>query len=113
MMLGETLAKLRLNLNLSQNVVAEKVNMSAVTYNRYEKNQRSPDNATLVLLADFYDVSVDFLLGRSNEIQSTQAIYMTDFEKKLLSATENFTKKEQEKIIEYIQFIDSQRIVSK
>ncbi len=109
MMLGETLIKLRLNLNLSQNAVAEKVNISGVTYNRYENNQRSPDNATLVLLADFYNVSVDFLLGRSEEVRSTPIVYMTDFEKQLIASTEDFKKEDQKKVIEYIQFIKSQR----
>lgn len=112
-MLGETLVKLRLNLSLSQNLVAEKLNVSAATYNRYEKNQRSPDNATLVLLADFYNVSIDFLLGRSDKVYSTQATYMTDFEKQLIESTSNFTKTEQDKVLEYITFISSQKQLNK
>ena len=37
------------------------------TYRRYEKREREPDASTLVQMADFYQVTLDYLVGRSEE----------------------------------------------
>lgn len=37
------------------------------TYRRYEKREREPDASTLVRMADFYQVTLDYLVGRSEE----------------------------------------------
>ena len=37
------------------------------SYRRYEAGEREPDASTLVRMADFYDVTTDYLLGRSDE----------------------------------------------
>lgn len=39
--------------------------MSAMTYQRYEKNLRDPTAPVLVKLADFYGVTLDQLAGRT------------------------------------------------
>lgn len=36
------------------------------TYRRYEKNEREPTASVLVQMANFYDVSLDYLVGRSD-----------------------------------------------
>lgn len=43
---------------------------SAMTYQRYEKGQRELNNGTLVGLANFFNVSTDYLLGLSDEKQT-------------------------------------------
>jgi len=62
--IGENLKALRKSMGLTQQQVADKLNISRVNYTRYETNASSPDFATLVALADFYDVSLDLILGR-------------------------------------------------
>lgn len=109
-MIGEILTKLRKDLKLSQTAVAKKINVSAVNYNRYENNQRSPDNETLVLLADFFDVSIDYLLGRTSEkkyLSETE----NDAETNLIAAhaTKDLTEEEQKKLIEFAEFLKSTR----
>ena len=37
---------------------------SVLSYARYEKGEREPDIATLKTLADYFDVSVDYIIGR-------------------------------------------------
>jgi transcriptional regulator with XRE-family HTH domain len=37
------------------------------TYRRYEKKEREPDASVLVQMADFYNVSLDYLVGRSDK----------------------------------------------
>ena len=62
--IGENLKSLRKSLGLTQQQVADKLNISRVNYTRYETNASNPDFQTLVALADFYDVSLDELFDR-------------------------------------------------
>lgn len=60
------LEELRKNLGLSQNELAEKLNMTQQRISAYEKGKREPDIDTIKQLADFFAVSTDYLLGKSN-----------------------------------------------
>lgn len=51
---------------LTQRAVAEKLGISQPSYIRYENGQSEPTLKNLVKLADLFDVSVDFLLGRED-----------------------------------------------
>lgn len=53
--------------NHTQKRLAELLHVSQATYSRYESGALDIPIQALVLLADFYDVSVDYLLGRSDE----------------------------------------------
>jgi transcriptional regulator with XRE-family HTH domain len=70
-LLKERLKYLRENLGLNQSQVAIKLNLSRVNYNRYEKGGRTPDNETLKRIAEFYNVTTDYLFGL--DTQTTQA----------------------------------------
>ncbi|MCD8040285.1 MAG: helix-turn-helix domain-containing protein [Clostridia bacterium] len=61
--LGRQLKELRRENGLTQKEVAQQLHISAVTYMRYEKEQREPSLQLLADIAAFYDVSVDYLLG--------------------------------------------------
>ena len=62
--IGENLKSLRKSMGLTQQQVADKLNISRVNYTRYETNASNPDFQTLVALADFYDVSLELIFGR-------------------------------------------------
>lgn len=62
--IGENLKSLRKSMGLTQQQVADKLNISRVNYTRYETNASNPDFQTLVAIADFYDVSLDLIFGR-------------------------------------------------
>ena len=64
-MLGERLKELRINLDLNMKQAAEKLGIPYTTYVGYEKNEREPNSETLVKLADFYNCSVDYLIGNT------------------------------------------------
>lgn len=53
--------------NLTQKQFADMINISNSTINRYETGIRVPDYDTLIMFADFFGVSVDYLLGRTEE----------------------------------------------
>ena len=61
--LPERLKALRAKRNISQYTLAEKLNLSRGLIGNYEQGRREPDYSTLMLIADFFDVSVDYILG--------------------------------------------------
>ena len=60
------LKKIRLKMDLKQTEVAAAAGLSLRTDQRYEYGQRQPTADVLVALANFYDVSIDYLVGRTN-----------------------------------------------
>lgn len=65
-MLSIRLRLLREEKKLTQKEMADIFNMSDARYNQYETGKRSPDYDTLKLFADFFDVTTDYLLGRTD-----------------------------------------------
>lgn len=63
---GRLLAKLRKEKGVLQKEVATYLNMTVATVSNYEKGVHLPDLNTLIMLADFFDVSTDFLLQRTD-----------------------------------------------
>lgn len=61
--LGQRLAALRKEKGLSQAQLAKLLNMGQSTIAMYEKDRRRPDAETLRRLAEFFQISVDYLLG--------------------------------------------------
>lgn len=60
------LRDLRLNQGLSQKVIADYLGCSTVVYSRYETGSREPSMDTLMRLADYFNVSIDYLTGKSD-----------------------------------------------
>ena len=61
--LPERLRLLRQEIGLTQETMARAILLPRVTYAHYELGKRTPDLDTILRLADFHHVSVDFLLG--------------------------------------------------
>ena len=61
---GERLRALREDSDLTQREIAAMLNISQNTYSQYETGVIELTASTLIKLADFYGVSVDYLLGR-------------------------------------------------
>jgi transcriptional regulator with XRE-family HTH domain len=63
---SQRLKELREQREWTQEYLGSLVNVSDVTINRYEKDNRKPDQELLRSLADIFDVSIDYLLGRTD-----------------------------------------------
>lgn len=61
------LSSLRADVGLSQKAVADILGVSAPAVTMLEKAKRSPSFEVLCALADYFDVSLDYLVGRSDE----------------------------------------------
>ena len=59
--------QLRISSGLTQQEVADKLGISRSTIGMYETGAREPDYATLETIADFFNVDIDYLLGRTNK----------------------------------------------
>ena len=67
MSFAERLVELRKARGLTQKQVYEGVSMSMLGYQRYEYREREPSFQKLIALADYFDVSLDYLVGRSDD----------------------------------------------
>ncbi|MDI4570464.1 helix-turn-helix domain-containing protein [Bacillus altitudinis] len=61
-MFKDRLIQLRKNKKLTQEQMAEKIGIHRGTYANYERGHRQPDYDTLLKIADFFEVTVDYLL---------------------------------------------------
>lgn len=65
----ERIIQLKTDRDLLQKDIAAAVGLSLRAYQYYEKGQKEPTLSVLVRLADFFDVSLDYLVGRSDDPQ--------------------------------------------
>jgi len=63
---GTELKRLRLQMGLTQEQLGEALNLSKQALSGYENGRRSPSIDTLIKVADFFNVSLDELLGRNS-----------------------------------------------
>ena len=68
--LGEKLKEARENANLSQQDVADKLNVSRQTISKYELNINEPDLETLKEISYLYQVDINYLLGMNTKTYS-------------------------------------------
>lgn len=64
MLLHDILSELRQDSRIKQKDLAQYLNVSVATISHYESGSSLPDVNTLVKLANYYGVSVDYILGR-------------------------------------------------
>ena len=60
----QRLKELRTQRGLTQSQIGELLGVSCVTIARYEAGEREPSNAKLTALANYFGVTVDYLMGR-------------------------------------------------
>ncbi|MBI4855819.1 MAG: helix-turn-helix transcriptional regulator [Acetobacterium woodii] len=65
-MIGFKLRNMREAKNMTQADLSKDIGLSRERYNQYENDRRTPDLDTLLLLAKYFNVSTDYLLGRTD-----------------------------------------------
>ena len=61
------LRELRKEKGLNQTELGDAMGVTLRQYQRYERGEQEPKLAGWIFLADFYDVSLDYLVGRSDQ----------------------------------------------
>ncbi len=69
---AKRLRELRNTVNLTQPKMAEALDLKVGAINRYENNQSEPSCETLYKYANYFDVSLDYIFGRTENPQGTQ-----------------------------------------
>ena len=97
MMIKNNIKKLRLEMGLTQKELGKNIELAESTISLYESGKREPDNATLLTLANFFDVSVDYLLGRTDKPELLAAHTADD--------SHDLTPEQREELEQFKQFI--------
>lgn len=113
-MFGGILKQLRLEKNINQSELGKTLGISPSTVGMYERDQRFPDKEMLNAIADYFEVSVDYLLGRTDERKTGKEKPKLDPSIKTIAAhrlgdVEDLDDEAIEKINEYIEFIRMQQ----
>lgn len=69
----ENLRKLRTEANVTQKQLADAISVSQQSINKYENHNIEPDIRTLILIADFFHTTVDYLIGHKSETPKLSA----------------------------------------
>lgn len=105
--LNQKLKNLRHDAGKLQKEVAKDIKISVQVYCNYENGQRSPSPEMLSKLADYFNVSVDYLLGRDTPENANNK---TDEKIARIDLKFNKLNKEQQEQIEnYVDFLLSQK----
>lgn len=73
-MFPSRLKKLRLEHKMTQEQLGKRINVTKVSISGYENGNRTPDLETLQKIADCFDVTTDYLLGRVDHPNKTENI---------------------------------------
>ncbi|NLD87644.1 MAG: helix-turn-helix transcriptional regulator [Clostridiales bacterium] len=103
-MLKDNLIAARLKKNYTQQQVADHLNMKRQSYGAYERGVSIPDAKTLQILADYFDVSVDYLLRRDNS-EDPPEIPEEDIKFALFGGVNNLTDEMYEEVLEFVEFV--------
>lgn len=77
--IGSRIKKIRNEKGISQKEMAEDIlKIPRSTYSNYENNNRVPDSKTLQKIADFFETSIDFLIGIEEKNHTTVKIPILD-----------------------------------
>jgi len=121
---GEILANLRKERNMSQRELAEELNLSHSAIGMYENDNRKPNYEILELIADYFNVDMNYLHGKTSVRNSikfmseknqtdtpkiVKGINLSEAQFALYSKTDDLTDEELEDVANYINFLKSKR----
>lgn len=100
------LRKLRNENRLTQQELADKLDVTQRTIAFYEKGDRHPDYNLLIRIADILGCSVDYLLGRTNKFDE---VIKKPTKEEALSVLSDGTSVDSTKVLEYIEFLKGKK----
>ncbi|NFT30600.1 helix-turn-helix transcriptional regulator [Clostridium sporogenes] len=90
---------------LSQKALCKKIGLNRSTYARYETGANEPDCRTLIKIADFFNVTVDYLLGCSNEKWILNEEFNDENLESALRGALHLSDESKQQIIDFINFL--------
>lgn len=96
----KNLRKLRINKGISQQQLADVMGTSQQSVNKYENHNVEPDISALIKLADYFETSIDYLVGHTPSLEQTvvEEVEPTKEETTLILNYRHLSKDEKESI---------------
>lgn len=103
---GERLRALRTEKGLSQMDFAKQIRISKSSVNMYERGEREPSFETLETIADYFNVDLDYLLGKSDvacriHLAPDAKVTLSYAEQKLIRSFRELNPEGQQKVLDY------------
>lgn len=103
---GRRIRELRLERHLTQQEVADRLQIHRTTYTKYETGCVAPDQQGLLRLADIFDVTVDLLLGRPPETvanDENSLAVLTVEERELVQLFRQLSEEKQQDVVKRVR----------
>jgi len=101
---GTRLRELRENNNLSQLEMANSISCSRKSLSNYELGMREPDFDMLIRICDFFNITIDFLLGRTDIPKRYKEMDIDSKTEKLLYYFDKLPEQYKDDVIRYTKF---------
>lgn len=102
------LRECRENANLSQKYVAITLGVAPPSVANWERGKTNPTHENTMKLADLYGVSVDYLLGRTEE-PHPEELSINDIDFALSGEIRDLTDNEKQDVLDYVRFKRAQK----
>lgn len=95
------LKELRKNANITQSELSQAINTNQQNITRYEKGEVEPNIATLIKLADYFDVSIDYLVERRHQ-NKVDLSNLSETQKNIINLTKELNELNAGRVESYI-----------
>ena len=106
---GPILAKLRKEKGLGQKELSALLNLSVGTISNYENSVHAPDLNTLCRLADYFEVTTDYLLGRTDyrcPLEALKDYVVSDYTVcKVVNTILSFDSEKRNSVLMYLDYM--------
>ena len=105
----EKLKELREAKKVTQSQLGEYIGAKKSAISLWESGKRQPDQETLVRLASYFDVSVDYLLGLDSAEQTEKAPTPDDARAEAKMLLEGMDDEQYQAALQYLKFLNNQK----
>lgn len=104
-MIGEKIKELRKNNKITQEQLGNAIGVSKMAISYFEKGKKSPGRESLKKIADYFGVTTDYLLGRSEdpELNEEEDKVVSEEGKNIMSLIESLPEDERKKAWEQLE----------
>ncbi len=106
------LRTLRKEKHLSQDKLGQAIGITQQSINKYETQSTEPDISTLIKLAQYFDTSIDYLVGTTDVrhvIENITPHDLNDKEAMLIDAYRAFSREERDAFISFVDVMTRKR----
>ena len=109
MSIGKKIRELRLEHNLLQRELAKEIHIAPNTLSQFETGQANPSYEVLSLIADFFQCSTDYLLGREDDfgnvvVQTEKPAPLPQDEQEMLQIYQSLSPAHRSQVLEYARY---------